>query len=221
MRLNRYLIERIESLNYLPPSEIANTFKKDCSKYIKLLSGKRPMFKGMESQYLEPQKYTSKIYIGRKKVRKNRRPSGTQKWAFEFVNKWLDKKGWPRRDKSLILTSNEGWSDYFGNAYYVFPINTNYGYAWVEASDFNDSSPGKVDWDVGRFHNLVDNDEDIVASDMLEEFVHGNKHFDIAYNREYETWMDCNYYYFLGIGLMKPEIQIEFREAFKKIGVKL
>lgn len=219
-------MERIESLNYLPPSEIAKTFQKDCSKYIKLLGGKRPMFRGMETQYSEPQNFTSKVFIGRKKVRKNRKAMATNKTAYELVNKWLDKKGWPRRDQSIMMTTNADTAIMFGNEYYVFPINSSYGYAWVEDEDFNNYGNAEpMDrqpkyWGIGKFENFAKTKPEM-AEQMLEDFIHGNKHFDIAYNRGNETWMDCNYYYFLYLRGMKKDIQREFREEFKRVGIKL
>ena len=51
MRLNKYMSEAVESLNYTQPDKVAEMVKANCSKYLKLLGGKKPMFRGMETQY--------------------------------------------------------------------------------------------------------------------------------------------------------------------------
>ena len=217
--------EAVESLNALTPDAIADVFKNNCSKYLKLLGGRKPMYRGMELQYSDPVDFTSKIFIGRKRVRQNRRPMATDPGAFKLVNYWLEKQGWPRRDKSIMTTSDASWAASFGNAYYVFPINPK-GYAWVEASDFNNYSPSTSpdripsSWSIGPFENLAKNNPEL-AVQMLKNFVHGNKHFNIAYNRQYETWFDCKQYYFLYLRGMKSDIQNEFKKAFKKVGIEL
>lgn len=218
--------EAVESLNYTQPDKVAEMVKANCSKYLKLLGGKKPMFRGMETQYESADDWDSKIFIGKKKVRKNRAPQGTNPTGFKLVNKWLGKKKWPKRDKSIMMTSDSDKALMFGNAHYVFPINSSYGYAWVEANDFNDwdssTNPHSIpkSWSIGPFETLSKTKPEM-AEQMLEDFVHGNKHFDVAYNRGYEIWMDCNHYYLLYYDGMIQQKQKEFKDAFKKIGVKL
>ena len=109
MRLKRYIKEQskedIQDLN----DKIHN----DCQKYLKLIEGKIPLVRGM----------TGNAEIGRKRVRKNRKPQGTDEETFEKFNKWLEENGHTRRDNSLITTSDLGTANFHGDPHYIFPIN--------------------------------------------------------------------------------------------------
>ena len=221
MKFNKYINEELESLDSSSPEEISHLIKKKCSKYLKLIGNRKPLYRGMESQYAQAGKYPNKVYIGKKAVRKNRTPKGTEQITFKFVNDWLSNKGWPRRDSSMICTSNETWANTFGNAFYVFPINSSYGYAWVDSHDFNTMSLKDMgEWNIGELEDHAHNNPK-EGIKMLEDHVRGNKKFNAAYNREYEIWIDCKEYYFLGYDLMMMEEQKKFKKAFKKIGLTL
>lgn len=219
MRLNKYLIEGTElDQGHLVPDIVVKQIKHFCKDYLKLLKGRMPLWRGM---YIESK-------IGNKPVRTNRRPMGTADDAYKFVNKWLGKKGWPRRDKSVMCTTNKSWTDSFGNPRMIFPVEMK-GYAWIESTDFNDMSfSGRAvskggtpkSWDSGTLEWMIEHSPDR-ANKYLEDFVHGNKNFDIAYNRQYEMWFECKRYYYLSIAAMDGEAQNEYIRAFKKAGIKV
>jgi hypothetical protein len=202
---------------------VAKQIKHFCKDYLKLFKGKMPLFRGIHG--------ISKI--GNKPVRQDRTPLGTSSEAFKFVNKWLNKKGWPRRDRSVICTSNESWANDFGNPRMIFPVEMK-GYAWIESTDFNDhsfsdkavSKGGRPkSWDIGTLEWMTEHSQDEKrfdrANKYLETFIHGNKHFDIAYNRKYEIWFDCKRYYYLTIVAMAGDRQNDYINAFKKAGIKV
>ncbi|GAI90034.1 unnamed protein product [marine sediment metagenome] len=224
MRLNKYLIEGTEfDQSNLDPDMVVKQIKHFCKDYLKLLKGKQPLWRGIYS--------ISKI--GNKPVRTDRNAKGTSEDAFKFVNKWLSKKGWPRRDRSVICTSNKSWADDFGNPRMIFPVEMK-GYAWIESRDFNDHSFSDKavskggtpkSWDIGTLEWMTEYSPDENRYDRadkyLQDFVHGNKHFDIAYNRQYEMWFDCKRYYYLSIAAMDGEEQNQYIRAFKKAGIKV
>ena len=231
MRLKGYINEgKIQDLSNFPPEEIVKQIKTNCKKYLKLLGNKHPVYRGMN---IRGDTIGSSV-IGTKVVRQNRNPQGTEPKAFKFVNQWLDKKGWPRRDKSVICTSDDGYAASFNELYYIFPVDSNYGYAWVESQDFNDQHiemySEKRIWGSDFVESSVNGqyygdfigyeDGEANAIEHLNKFVHGNKRFNTAYSNEYEIWFDCKQFYYLRDDIVSgnytkkgKELKNEFKKA--------
>ncbi len=225
MKLYEYINTRetsaVDLVDELSIEDLAELIGKRCRKYIKLLGGETPLYRGMDITGAGG-KY-DRTYIGEKKVRKNRRALGTEEDLFRYINKWLALKKWPRRDQSVICTSNKRHVSQFGGmTYSVFPVGTNYGYAWIKANDFNDTewSNKKTDWDVDHITMLYRIREDEKAvNEELRKFIYGNKGFPYAYKKGYEIWFDCNSYYFVAYDEMRKSHREEVKKVFKPIGV--
>ena len=78
--------------------EFNEMVERDSKKYLSMLKGKTPFVRG--ANY--------KGNLGKAAVRKDRKASSEfahGKDAVKFVNEWLEKNGFPRRDQSVIVTS--------------------------------------------------------------------------------------------------------------------
>lgn len=196
MRLTQYITEDT-NINVTVP-ELADILKKDCKKYLKLLKGRIPLFRGMSSHNL----------VGLKKQRKDRKAVMMIKNLLTIVNKYLKEKNLPLRTESMICTSDESRArNFFGsNTYFVFPKD-NFKFAIVRSSDINFSS-SNFKWDVTELSHMaskysVEQDDEIYNKiiSMLDYGLDGNsqKAFDEAYEKKYEMWFDCNEYYYVNI----------------------
>jgi hypothetical protein len=222
MRLNNYITEETKKLDELEPDQFVKLIARNCKKYLKLLGNNHPLYKGLS---------LSGSLAGMKEVRQDRHSMGTSTVTYKYVNKWLGKKGWPRRDKSVICTANESYAYDFGGAVMIFPFDMNYGYAWIEARDFNDwsfvddKSKMPTSWDIGTLEHIIEysaQEERFERADKyLEAFVHANKGFREAYGNMYEIWFNCKQYYYLNLNSMNQYIEKEFKKEFKRAGIRL
>lgn len=187
MKFKKYISEKsLVSMEKEIYEYWVSRIQKDCKPYLSLLKGKRPLLRGID-----------KIGdVGIKGVRKDRIPSGSNRFVFDYVNKWLDKKGYPRRDRSVMCRSSDYQMELFGNPYYIYPKG-NFKYAWVDVKDFNEDED---DWNL-PYHG-ISSEDDLLKDDIdktLEKHITANKGFDIAYKKDYEIWIECSQYYYISL----------------------
>jgi len=199
MRLQEYITEDKEILIH-DINELVTLLKKDCKKYLKLLKGRTPLFRGIRR--------TSSI-VGLKKQRKDRRPQQMPESALHFIDDYLKDNKFPLRSESMICSSNieliRRWFS-SGRICFVFPKGT-FRFAIVRSGDMNFDNE-KTGYDN---YELYDKIEDFLytgAKDTYNEIllkldlnIDGNsqKVFDEAYNKKYEMWFDCKEYYYVDI----------------------
>jgi len=159
-----------------------NKVKKECKPYLKLLSGRTPLYRSMNRII---------VNMGQKNVRKNRIPMGTPSNVFPKINKWLQENGHVRRDRCVIARSEKNYL--FGRPYIIFPISR-INYTWVSAVDWNED-------DVSGWNPYTLEDYFIHPNKETERFlkthITTNKGFNIVYNKAYEIWFDCDKYYYM------------------------
>jgi hypothetical protein len=196
-RLKNYIIsenseiddENWEFLESLIDTQVSK-IKKECSQYLKLLSGREALYRGIKNLPYD-------IYFGKKPVRKDRKPRGQMKEASKFTNDWLKSKGWPRRDESIMAISTDYDAKRFGTVVQIFPIGK-FNYAWLNGYDFNSFGIEGKEWNIEELHSLVNTKKDYDrAKQYLEDYITGNKGFDIAHQLGYEIWMNPKAYYWL------------------------
>lgn len=223
MRFQEHITEGVSKLDSLEPDQFVRLVKWNCKKYLKLLGrNNHPLYKGIK---------ITESYVGIKDVRKDRSAIGTSPDTFKYVNKWLGKKGWPRRDKSVMCTAHKSVAYDFGNANMIFPLDSNYSYAWIDSKDFNDwsyvSDRNKLpkDWDIGTLENLIEystkKDRFEIANEYLETFIHVNEGFREAYGNGNEIWFDCKQYYYLNLDNMTSGQEKEYIAEFKRVGITI
>jgi hypothetical protein len=195
MRLIKHINEAVESEIYF--ENINDEIHKNCKKYLKLIKGGLPLFRGLDSNY----------HIGIKRVRKDRKPLGMSKEEADFINKWLEKNGHSRRDKSVMAIGNMDTIGLFGDTYYFFPIG-NFKYTWIKSKDINLNDPS-TGWDkdsIGAWMRDVrgelapgDAADKILRkmNDDPEDYFFSNKGFETARKMGYEIWFECDRYYFV------------------------
>jgi hypothetical protein len=125
--INEYKEEVIDDLEY---DEIAKMLNYECSKYLKETKGKWFYRNVTDSNLL----YNG---IGYRKIRKDRNPLGTNKMAFDWFNKWLEKHGHVRRDRSVSLTSDSNHRLMTVKGRMACFIQGNYNYTWAATKDIN------------------------------------------------------------------------------------
>ena len=204
MRLTRYINEGIKEVHVWEMDQLVDLIKKDCSQYLKLLKGRKPLFRGIQNDHW--------YHVGIKKVRQNRRPRLMNKDVVKYVDKYLTKRGLPLRTKSMICTSSEYAIEKFGGQRcFVYPIGK-FKFAMVKSDDMNYTNI-KTSWSPINLEHNIDNyytyyigteDGDDIKKDidkMLNDNIDGNnqKAFDEAYKNEYEMWFDCKKYYYVDI----------------------
>lgn len=185
MRLKDYLNkkQKMEELN--------NKIHENCKFYLQLIKPLGdPLYRGMD---------TKSVKLGKKKVRKNRIPSGTDKFVFKNLNEWLEKKGHNRRDVSFMTSSNKlHVQKFFSTPYFIFPIGK-FSYTWIKSKDLN-LEDSKTGWD-NNFLKFYDyeNNEWIQGQNEVdfESYFTTDKGFNIAYKNGYEIWINCDYYYYI------------------------
>lgn len=188
MRFYNYINETLKW--EMPIEEINSLIQKDCKYYLNITQGKYIFNRGM--LYVDG--------LGKKKVRQDRKPRGMQSGVFEKFNKWLEKNGHVRRDKSVIARKDNNKRNMFGDNYYIFPIGK-FNYTWVKAKDIN--MVDKTGWYSDAVDNFFtqgektfDNDYRIKLNKPFKEFFTTNKGIDIAWKNQYEIWFDCKEYYY-------------------------
>ncbi len=202
MRLQKHLNEGFTSYWDTPLDDINSRIHQYCKTYLRLIKGKLPLYRGME---------TGNIDIGQKSVRKDRKPYGMDNDTARALNRMLQKNGHARRDKSVLVTSDEAHTEMFGKTYFVFPKDK-MKYTWIEVPDINmvDALTGwnpmtlnawiLIDLLNGATLNPKMFDMYADALDDLkkpfENHFHTNKGFNTAYKNEFEMWIETDSYYF-------------------------
>ncbi len=183
-----------------------NLIYKNSRKYMKLLGTDYPLMRGGN--------YDGDMGIS--KVRQDRKASGRHLYAeegYEYLNKWLESKGYPRRDRSVMATSDVQHAHKFstGTVFYIFPIGTKWKFAYCKNIDFNFDS--NVHKKLAQAGNLVykssnrwgikekDWDSHVKSikqstSEYLDDFI-SDKNFKEAHRRAYETWFNCKEFYYI------------------------
>ena len=180
-RLKQYIRE-YKSVGFEDNIEgMLQVIESECKKYLKLLKGKTPLYRGGRYPGI----------MGISGVRQDRKAIGVfSKGQVEFVNKWLEKSKYPRRDKSLITTPDPAHAQQFasGNIYYVFPIGKNWDFAYTKAKDFNFS--GELSMRLGQIATHKKE-----AKEFLSGFI-SDDNFNKAYNKKWEIWFNCKKFYY-------------------------
>lgn len=198
MRLQQHISE--SRSKEIPFDGINELIHKNCKKYLSLIKGREPLYRGMDN---EPS-------LGLKSVRKDRRPYGMTKLEAAHLNNWLEKDGHARRDRSIMATSNKDNVRMFGESYYVFPLDPIVKYTWVETADINLDDdqgwhsmmvPAWIVLDGGIPKNTLMSDDyaQKVTKNLkkpFEDHFHTNEGWKTAVKKEYEMWIECNEYYF-------------------------
>ena len=206
---------------YINESEIAETYAKimvdritkNCKPYLKLLKGREPIKRGMDSgDFIWSPGSTKEA--GLKKVRQDRlSKAGIDQEVYRKINIWLkDHKG-AQRDKSVIGVTKPGSHafSWFGPQHWIWPTG-NFKYTFVESHDFNSSSRN---WELSKFTAFIKwhypareemewqtkvNGEVTKTSHYKPiDYFHINKDFDLAYNKGYEIWFECKTYYYVKV----------------------
>ncbi len=206
-RLEHFITEGITEFNERQLDDINTKIHKECKTYLRLIKGKIPLYRGMETRGVD---------IGLKTVRKNRKPTGMGEDEARALNKMLQKKGHARRDGSILVTSNKDHTYLFGSPYYVFPKDK-MKYTWIETADIN-ISDDRVGWHQQTIDawiqiillkgELLTPVRDRLYQGILddlqkpfEDYFHTNKGFNTAYDNEYEIWIETDSYYFADANL--------------------
>lgn len=82
--------------------------------------------------------YTNKDKIYRN-VLSDRKPKGTNKELFIFINSWLKKNNMVERNKSIPITTNVEIAKKFGLVYECFPVGK-FDYTFCKSIDFNQNN---------------------------------------------------------------------------------
>lgn len=187
MRLSKYLNEKKEiypNENISNDKEAWKAIEKDCKYYLKLLAGRKPLYRSM--------KYLG-AFMYKKDVRQDRKPKGSPRYVFKVINYILKKHGHVPRDKAAIATTDDDTLHLFGKPHFFFPIGK-FNYTWLKGRDFNLST--YPEWDFWRFEAIVEDEDNYdEAWEYAKDFYTTNKGFDTAYRRGYEIWFDCKEYY--------------------------
>jgi hypothetical protein len=196
MRLRRHINESEE----FDLDNINSLIHKNCKQYLRLISGKTPLLRGMKSERLDDP------FVGIKDVRKDRMPFGMSPTEANFLNDWLQKNGHARRDKSVICTSDKEHIEVFGDSYMIFPLDPIKKYTWLHSQDMN--LDGDVGWEWSTLMSWMKNEKgeatDIQKNTLsrlkmpFSDFFTTNNEFKYAYDRGYEIWIDCDKYYYVG-----------------------
>jgi hypothetical protein len=191
MRLISFLNENAE--------ELINKIKEECKPYILLLKQnniKTPFLRGIKTAKENP-------FI----VRQDRKSQGLPAPIARELNTWLEKNGYPRRDKSVICSSSVGLARAFGGVNFIFPIGE-IKYAFVKSVDFNFDSSYKVD----NLEEFISDRRDYFSAGIKsmprkdpnpkgfldkwgKKILINNKNIKEAYNNMFEIWFECEKYY--------------------------
>jgi len=205
MRFKQYLQERLKPKEVPTLDEINSIIQKDCKPYLKLLKGKEPLYRGVNSPDV----------FGKKNTKKDRIPRGSSNYEFGFINQWLIKNGHNnRKDNIMICTSDYKRAQRFGIVCYVFPIGK-ISYTWIDAKDFNENnwSTGwystfiidyleNVDFNLNNFEDNPSMKEyeknyNYKMSKPFADYFHTDENFNTAYEKGYEIWFKCKSYYYI------------------------
>jgi len=206
MRLQNYIIESEKEIRVENISKLCNLIKKNCNQYIKLLKGKKPLFRSIHTD--------AWYHAGIKNVRKDRFSRLMGLAMLGFMDKYLKSKNLPLRKESMICTPNESHIRMFGGQRcFVFPIGK-FKYAMVRSSDMNFSNSNRT-WAPDELSSRISDyytysggekteegrEEKTDLYEYLDKSIDGNsqKAFNEAYKNSYEMWFDCKQYYYVHI----------------------
>ncbi len=191
MRL-RSFINEVSDKERFQVAEFIKSIEKECKPYLKLLKGRSPMIRGMKNT----------DDMGVKPVRKDRTSKiGNSKETVKDINDYMDYIKAARRDRSVIAISEftSRMSQMFGQPYWIFPIG-GFKYTYIEAADFN---YGSNNFNSTSFLGYVKDrrweDYDMDDYGWDREGIVVNRDFDEAYNKGYETWFECDRYYYISL----------------------
>lgn len=166
--------------------EINKAIQKDCQPYLRLI-------KQINNNIFTRSMEDTRANFGKKKVRKNRKPQGMKSDIFKKFNKWLQKNGHNRRDKSVSVSAES--SELFGARQLFFPIGK-FSYSWISAKDVNVSD--KV---TGWYNVAVDdyflNPELLDLDKSFAKYFHTDEGISTAYKNNFEVWFNCDAYYYV------------------------
>ena len=189
MKFYNYLKEKdILDVSY-DISDLNDKIQQNCKQYLRLIQGKDPLFRGMDMD----------DHYGKKKVRKNRMSQGMSDELFKEFNKWLEKNGHNRRDKSISVITDPEHAETFGRAYYVFPLDK-MSYSFVKAMDINMDDP-RTDWSPNLLRQHLNVSEE--NNRDLGSFFFTDKGFDKAYKNNFEIWINSDSYYYISAPFLK------------------
>jgi len=195
-RFDNYVNENIGHYLDDMTDDIRKLIEKDCKKYLKLVKNTGPFYRAIWNKL----RYGE---ILKKKVRQDRQPKGTSNINFKRLNKWLEKNGHMRRDKSVSVTSSEKNASEFGIPSDFYPIG-NFSYSWIKAQDLNldDESTGWVQSNIDYFFDS-DSEFELEMDDEdrknFPKWFTTNKGIEIAHRNKYEVWFNCKEYYLTGV----------------------
>lgn len=197
--------------------------KKDCRPFLALLKKVHPrdfIYRG----------FPSGVFIGKKRVRQDRLPSGMSEEMADALNKYLVEHDHVDRSKAVIATSKKDHCSEFGYPYYIFPIGR-FNYTWFNSreEDVNYDYMFKKTMDdlihaeyyIGVLSKpnynritgkLIDMSNDInrwkdrlnSALERLDLYFVTNKGFTSACKMGKEIWFSCKEYYFLDHSYLNP-----------------
>jgi len=145
MRLLHFVNEyKEEIINDLEFDEIAKMISIECSQYLKESKGKW-FYRNVSGSRLQLNN------IGYREIRKDRRPLGMEKMAFDWFNKWLQKHGHVRRDQSASMTSNIHHQLMYSSERMVCFVQNKYEYTWAATLDIN-----TTDKSTGWYEDIVE-----------------------------------------------------------------
>jgi hypothetical protein len=208
MRLLNYISESKAIVVATDFTDMIEILKKDCKSYLKMLGGSMPFMKGIR----ELQGHG----LVKKKTNEVRKTKGMFPSTAKRLNVWLKKNNHTTRDGSVIVSSDRERLNYFGTAYYVFPIGK-VDYTWVESRDINlyDGRTGWGEMGVEIFFKNPDTFDDDYKTRLRKPFgkyFHTNSGWKKAQNFGYETWFKCEEFYLLRSDyILFPELINELR----------
>ncbi len=209
MRFKQYLTERPKPNKQPTLDEVNKLISSNCKPYINLLNNKYPLYRGIGSPDV----------FGEKKTHSKRKPRGSDKNVFNFINGWLDDNWHNNRINNIVIgSSGKSSTEKFGQPCMMFPIGK-FSYTWMDAEDIN-INDSKTGWKQGfpyRYISLTGFDhrsrnnqtvEEFEASETYKEqvvhltkpfadYFHTDKGFNIAYQHGYEIWFHCKSYYYI------------------------
>lgn len=211
MRLNNYLIQ--EEFFDAGFDNFVDAIKSNCKPYLKKIGNnyRGPLLRSM---------MRSKNY-GYKTPRQNRESQGTSHKTFKSFNKWLEKNGHLRRDKSVSCTTDEQVIDVIpGIIHWVFPIGK-FKYSWIKSTDVNipdmETGWGGNVWLAQYFNpdfkGITVNSKRINMfgePDNLNDWIFTNKKFKTPWKNEWEIWFSQPYYYMKQPAIMWKQFASEY-----------
>lgn len=210
MKLGKYLVNEMTAreVEYENHEDAVLKIKNDCRKYVNLLGGKHPFYRGVNYSL-----YSSNSYL-RVKARKDRRSLiGSRRIYGPVIDKLFDENNIPLRSRSVNVTSNLKHATFFSNnVYYFFPIG-NFNFAFCRSKDFNKSGQGFKIFDFFKYLNSISDltwesnldafwekfgdYEKKRAWSFLKDGIITNKGMQVAHDNGFEIWFDCKEYYLI------------------------